>query len=311
MSVEAFIAPFLASLKILAIALAGYLAAAFGMLDRKVLSNISRLLVFIFLPAFIFYHTLSNSSIGALGRWWIFPLIALGIFLLSFVVAYLMAIVFHIKGKSQFIATIVFQNCGYMPLLLISSLFKGEMGDALYVYVFLFLILFNLLIWSLGVYMLSGARDFISGIKKAVNPPFIATVISIILLSFGLNKLIPGFVFDVAQVLGRPVLPLSMMVLGGLLQVNCLTCAVDRNALWLSVFIKLALLPAIGLVFINLIPIDYIMKWFVIVELAVPSAVSLVIITEAYGGDSNFISQVLLYSSLLSIITLPIFLALI
>ncbi len=302
---------FLASLKILLISLAGYIAAKKGILDRAVLSSLSRLLVNLFLPAFIFYHTVSGVSVDELSNWWAFPLIAVGIFVLSGIVGIIAAALLKVKSKREFLSVLLFQNCGYMPLLLISSLFKGEEQAVLYVYVFLFLILFNLLIWSLGVFMLSGGSDVRKTVKKAFNPPFVATVVSVILVFLRAKSFIPEFVFDFARVLGQPVLPLSMLVLGGLLAVNCLTCKVDNRALYGAVFVKLIVLPLIGVFIVRSLNISNLLKWFILVELAVPSAVSLVIITEAYGGDSSFISQALLYTGLLSIITLPLFLTLI
>ncbi len=297
--------------QVLVLSSVGYILAKKQVIDRHSLRVISRLLTDVFLPAFIIYHTVNGLSESILKHWQLFPILGLIILIASMLIAWLTTVIFGIRAKRLFLATIGFQNCGYMPLIMAGILFPPQQARIIYTWIFLFLIGFNLLVWTLGVFLVSGTMPGRETIKKIFNLPFISTVIAI---AIGLNHLqgyIPEPAMSILEILSRPVLPLSMLVMGGILGLNCMTCNLDRKTLLLSVIVKLLVLPLIGLLVLNTLfaNLDHLLRWFILVELSVPSAVSLAVISESYGGDTPFISQVLFYTHILSIITLPIFLS--
>ena len=176
----------------------------------------------------------------------------------------------------------------------------------------MFLIGFNLLVWTLGVFLVADVMPGKDIAKKIFNLPFMATVTALTIGMNGLGGYAPNWMMSMLEILSRPVLPLSMLVMGGILGLNCMTCNLDRKALSVSVFTKLIALPAIVVLILNsLFPnISHMLKWFIIVETAAPSAVSLAVISESYGGDTPFISQALFYTHIFSIVTIPLFLSL-
>lgn len=86
--------------------------------------------------------------------------------------------------------------------------------------------------------------------------------------------------------------------------------AIDlRNIIKLSL-LKLCILPLLGLLFLSLVRLPYLIGLLLILELAVPSATNLAIITRKYARQEKIISQGIFFSHILSLITLPVFLTL-
>ena len=88
----------------------------------------------------------------------------------------------------------------------------------------------------------------------------------------------------------------------------------NKQAIDLRNIIKLSLLvvhPALlGLLFLSLVRLPYLIGLLIILELAVPSATNLAIITRKYARQEKIISQGIFFSHILSLITLPVFLTL-
>ncbi len=309
---SSFWATLIAALQVICLSGVGYLLARGGRIDRIFLRKISNLLTDIFLPSFILYHTL--SGLDKLRVEWIYliPTIGIGMLITSLLFGFIIAKLLKLREANLFSALVSFQNCGYMPLIMVSIMFGPDKREMFYSWIFLYIIGFNLLVWSLGVWLISGQRSE-RLLKKVINPPFVATIIAVILSLLGLGSKIPGEIYSFLEILSRPVLPLSMLVMGGILGFNPMKCCSNRKMLILAVVTKLVVLPGIVLLVLSLVRAPLLspeLRWFILLESAVPSAVSLSVISESYGGDTPFISQVLLYTHLVSVITIPVFLLL-
>ncbi len=126
----------------------GFFLVKKSLLSREGLTAFSRLVIEVTLPLFIFSELIKNFQFELYPYWWIFPLLSIGITSLGLLVG--LPLTGLIKGKyykKQFLSLIAFQNSGYLPISLIGSLFQGEMRDSLFVYIFLFLMVFNILVF--------------------------------------------------------------------------------------------------------------------------------------------------------------------
>ncbi len=306
-----FWATSVAVLNVLALSGVGYFLARAGRIDREFLRKTSRLLTDVFLPAFILYHTLSGADKLRLEWVYLLPFLGIGMLIASLILGFFIAKVFRVPSPSLFSALVSFQNCGYMPLIMVSVMFGPEKRDLFYSWIFLYIVGFNFLVWSLGVWLVSGKKG--EGFwRKALNAPFLATVVAVVLGQLGLASKVPSGLYSFLEILSRPVLPLSMLVMGGILGLNCMTCALDRRTLTIAVITKLVLFPASTWAVLWILGPEVLtpdLRWFILMEASVPSAVSLVVIGESYGGDTPFISQVLFYTHLFSLVTVPLFLA--
>jgi predicted permease len=262
------------------------------------------------LPVLIFCQLVKDFSFGLYPDWWIFPLISIAITIAGLMLGSLFTV--FIKGhqhKAQLLSLITFQNSGYLPLPLIAALLPKEKADIMFIYLFLFLIGFNLVVWSAGKYMLtfSGLKKFELG--TLFSPPVITAISSLIFISLGLNKFVPDAALKPLRMVGDCTLPLAMLVVGGNIAEIHLG-KIDKKAIALIVLSKLIILPLLGLWLVIKFRLPQLMGFLVLLQLAVPPATSLSVIVRHYKKEDLLVSQGIFFGHILSIITIPVFLSL-
>ena len=215
----------------------------------------------------------------------------------------------------------VFGNCGFMGLPFLNTLF-GVNGEIL-VYCAVVIAVFNLLCWTLGIYVITGDKKFIS-VKKAVLNPITVPLILGLLLFFILKAPLTdvfteGSAIDMFfeklmyafNLLSEAVTPISMTVLGiNLAEMNFKEIFLNVRAFVASLF-KLVVMPFIVIAVFLIIPgVSELIKYTVFFTLAMPTATNTMLFSEQYGGNVKEASSSVLLSTILSILTISlIFLA--
>ena len=310
MFLESFKITGLAVVQIFILGAIGFFLVKRGILGDGGLDALSRLAIDVTLPILIFCQLIKDFSFALYPNWWVFPLISIAITALGFIAGSLLeSFVKGAEEKKQFLGLVTFQNSGYLPLALFAALLSPEKSSTIFIYLFLFLLGFNLVMFSLGVYMLafSSAKKF--EWQRLFSAPVAATIISLILVFFGINKYVPDFVIKPLRSVGDTTLTLAMLVVGGsLAQIKLGN--IDKKAMAFLVLAKLVILPLAGLLLLIKLKLPELIGLLILIELAVPSANSLTAIVRAYKKDDILISQGIFISHILSIITLPLFLSL-
>jgi len=288
----------------------GYFLVKKNILGRDGLNALSRLVIEITLPVLIFCQLVKDFSFTLYPNWWLFPLLSIFITIAGLLVGALF--IGFIRGpqhRLQFLGLITFQNSGYLPLALVAALLPKEKADAMFIYLFLFLLGFNLIVWSLGVYMLTFSRAKKFELGSLFSPPVIATIFSLIFISLGGNKFMPDMALRPLRMVGDCTLPLAMFVVGGnLAQIHLRH--IDKKAIFLITLTKLIILPVLGLLFIRQFKFPDLIGLLIVMQLAMPPATSLSVIINHYKKEDLLISQGVFFGHILSIITIPVFLSL-
>ncbi len=310
MIIESFKITSLAVSQIFLLAAIGYFLVKKNILGVEGLNALSRLVVEIILPTLIFCQLIKDFRFNLYPNWWIFPLLSIAITAAGLVVGLLF--VGLIKGpqhKLQFLSLVGFQNSGYLPLALVAALLPKEKVDTMFIYLFLFLLGFNLVIWSVGVYMLTFTRTKKFELGSLFSPPVIAAVFSLIFIFFGLNKFVPEVLLKPLRMVGDCTLPLAMFVVGGnLAQIHL--GHVDKKAIFFISLAKLVILPLLGLGLILKFKFPELIGLLMIMQLSMPSATTLSLIVRHYKKEDLLISQGVFFSHVLSLFTMPVFLSL-
>lgn len=309
---------FLESFKITGLAVAqifllgaiGYFLMKKNILGEAGFDSLSRLALDITLPILIFCQLIKDFSFSLYPNWWVFPLMGVAITVIGLAIGSMF--VGFINGhqhRLQFLSLIAFQNSGYLPLALIGALLPKEKISAMFIYLFLFLLGFNLVMFSFGVYMLAFSRENKFEWQSLFSPPVLATLFSLLLILAGLNRLIPEFVLKPLKMVGDCTLPLAMLVVGGNLAEIHLG-RIDKKAIVLMTLAKLIVMPALGLALVMKFKFPELIGLLILIELAVPAAVNLSVIIRHYKKEDLLISQGIFFSHILSLVSIPIFLSL-
>jgi len=287
----------------------GYFLFKKGILGQQGLNSLSRLVVELTLPFLIFTQLIRDFSFALYRNWWFFPLLSLIIALAGFILGALFLGFISEKDKRlQFLALVAFQNSGYLPLVLTASLLPQDKAGIMFIYIFLFLLGFNLLIWSLGAYMLSFNRLKKFELGSLFSPPVIATLISLLFVFMGWNKFIPNLLTKPLRMVGDCTLPLAMMVVGGnLAQVK--VALHHKGVIWMCLA-KMIILPGLGLWLVLWLRLPELLGLLILMQLMMPPATSLSVITRYFNREDSFVSEGIFWGHFLGLITLPIFLSL-
>ena len=288
----------------------GYFLVKENILGEAGLNSLSRLVVKVTLPLLIFCQLIKNFRFSLYPHWWLFPLLSIVITTAGLLLGLLFT--FFVRGqqqKMQVLSLIAFQNSGYLPLALIAALLTGEKADTMLTYLFLFLLGFNLLVWSLGVYMLSFHESKKFELASLFSPPVIAILFSLAIIFFGLNNYIPQPILRPLRLVGDCTLPLALLVVGGNLASIRLR-HINKKAVLLTLAAKLVILPVLGLCLVIKFNLPQLLSLLIVMESAVPPATSLSIISRHYKKEDLLISQGVFFGHVASLVTLPVFLSL-
>ncbi|MDD4002791.1 MAG: AEC family transporter [Clostridia bacterium] len=291
----------------------GFILRKTNVLKSQDSKSLAVLLLYITQPFLIIMSfqgkTYEREILGSLG---IIAIGSIAIHLIMLAIAYFVfsKISLEKKQKGVFTFASTFANCGYMGIPVISMLFFGKdyLAEML-IYVSVYITVFNVINWTVGIYIISGDKRFIS-IKNAVlNPATIATLIALPLFFAKINlSSISVQLTDAFNLLGNMTTPISMIIIGLKLAEMPFKEIFSSKYVYLTTFLKLIVMPLI--MYCLLLPFKADISPVVIAVLliisAMPTAANTVANADRFGGDSLNAAKAMLCSTILCVLTLPV-----
>ncbi len=205
------------------------------------------------------------------------------------------------KNKQQVFRFItIFSNVGFMGYPVLESIYGG-IGVF---YAAIFNIPFNILVWTVGVMLFTGEKDFKSMRKALANPALIAVFIGIILFVFSIKLPMP--IETSLKLVGSTTTPISMIIVGSMLAEMKFKDAFSDISVYYAAVVRLLIVPMIIYVSLKILKVDELLLNICVILQAMPAAVMAAIIAEKYGGDSLLASQCVFITTIVSGITIPI-----
>jgi len=288
----------------------GFMLARRHLLEDKALDFLTVFTINYAVPLMIFVYLVQSANVVVRRPVWIFLGLSLAIFALGWVLGYLMTL--RLKSfKKEIIGLVSLQNAGYLPMNLAVFMFWGRMRDEFLVYVILYLLGFNILLWSLSGLLIyhDTARRF--DWKQLINPPLIATLLGLLVVYTKLSRYLGPVILGPFKMVGDTTFVLSMIVLGAWLAKVKLAGISKALApvLRLSA-VKLVLMPLLVFGFLFGFKIFSFIGFFALMQSAMPSAATLPIVADIHRADSEFTSQGVFLTHVLSVISVPFWLEL-
>ncbi len=283
------------------ILIVGVVAGKYKILDKTGTKKLSQVLLFIASPMMVLNSFFIEYTHERLKN--IFWVICTSI-LMYFIAILLSKLIF--KGFNDKIRPVmcfaaIFPNCGYIGLPLMKALF----GDEGVFYGSFYIVVHNIFQWSFGYLMLGGKGSKSQVIKKVLSMP------SIIAMYFGSIFFITGFqipapIMGAVSNIGNMTMPLSMLIIGGIISSSKLIEIFKDWRAYFASFIRLIVMPLVTFIISPLIGIPQLPSLIVITALAMPAAANTSIFSEMFDKDSILASKCVAISTLLSIITIPL-----
>jgi predicted permease len=159
----------------------------------------------------------------------------------------------------------------------------------------------SLVIFSLGIYIVHQKNE----IREAFKIPLLHAVV--VGLAFNLLHIpVPDVIFTPIEMIGMITIPLALLVLGYKLTEIKLTAV--KVAVLASVFRILGGF-LVALAIIELLSIDGMVRDIILLQAAMPSAVMGMILAAKYDRDASLVASVVLITTVLSLISIPLILA--
>ena len=196
--------------------------------------------------------------------------------------------------------SIVFSNTGFLGIPLLSAVY-GESGKFCAI---LAMIMFYFFFWTYGAFSLSSKADPKEMIKQLLSPSLIAVLISAVMLMLSVK--LPAILAEPIASIGAMNSPFAMIVTGITLAESDLqklfTFRVFKASMYKNILVPLAL----AAVFMALGQLDEIGISF-LTTAACPTAALVPMMALQYDYDGQLPSGIFTMSTVLSMVTLPLY----
>ncbi len=231
-------------------------------------------------------------------------LIAFGLSILSYIILIVAAylLIPQKDGRETQIErfSAIYSNCGFMGIPLVNALFGSE---GIF-YLTAFLTVFNLVVWTHGIILISGERNLKNIVKVFYSPVIISIVLGIIM--FFAQIRLPDIITDSLNFISNLNTPLAMIVSGVTIADTKIPKLLIKPGIYYVSFLKLILLPLILIAVFSLFNVNEQVRITVLVAASAPAAAMCTLQCIRYEKNSLYASEIFAASTILSVVTLPI-----
>ncbi|MFA5221727.1 MAG: AEC family transporter [Methanoregula sp.] len=279
----------------------GYTLRKRGVLDASRVHMTSHVLVNIAIPALTIMSMQMPNTGNAVGMADQMLLVAFAYYGLAFVASLVICRFIPATGPETgvFRFMLVFPNVGFMGIPVSEVVF----GPGSLFYVILFNLPFNLLAFTMGVWLLAGGKSKKPDLKILLTPGLLASFIGIFLFFAGIH--IPYPADTVLDWIGKTTTPLAMLVVGALLATIPTARLAGDWRVWAICGCRLVVFPLIAYVALAPFITDRLLLGTTVLMIAMPIAAYAVLLSEEYRVDATLASQGVFLSTVLSLVTIP------
>ena len=283
---------FFAILKLFFIIFLGFCFYRKRILREEALKFLTFFVINITVPFLIFSKIIENFVPSASPHIFTFIGLSLFIFLTGLISGMIVAFSINRRLRREFVSLTAFQNSGYLPMNIAFFLLPAASKDIFLVYIFLYILGFNVLLWSVGSFFIFKKKDERFKITSIFTAPIVSTLFALLFVYLGWREYVPDIILSPLKIIGNISFPLSMIILGAwLAKSKTADFFVDVPTIVKIVLVKLILVPAIFFFIVFKLELPSLFGLFIVLEASMPSAASLPIVVNLRRADSEFVSQ--------------------
>lgn len=278
---------------------------------RKILTDhqneaVSSIVVNVTWPCLVIDAMQMDFSIQTLRDCGYILIIALIIFAVIAAFSIPLSKLLKLSKTKEYIAIFMFMfgNTGFIGIPVIKALYGT---DAVFFAAAIELIN-DILLFTIGmvlIQMSAGARLKV-GFRQFLNPGLIGVIIGMVL--FLLDIRLPELLGGSIEMIGAATTPLTMFVIGFQLGGLKLKEVTGDWKIYVICFVKLLIVPAVGLLTVSLWTDAFTMlEKVLIISFAMPVGSAAALFSQQYKGEIAFATKTVLLSTVFSLITIPVF----
>lgn len=193
---------------------------------------------------------------------------------------------------------IVYANNSFMGLPLLA----GVLGEDALLFGVISMLVFFLFQWTHGVLIMGGKLNLRSAV---LNPGIIAILIGVLFFAVGFR--LPSPVYNAMEFMGDLNTPLAMVIIGAQMARADILGVLKKPKLYLAAALKLLFVPGITCLLLLPLHLEPLSYCACVVLAACPTAGVTAMFAQMFRRDEETAAQMVTLSTLLSIITLPVF----
>ena len=319
-----------AILSVFCIVALGVFLRRYGRLTHESEQPLLRLTIDVLLPCLIIDRVLRTDAFSEPQNLWLPALLGFGLVAVGIVFGLCVALLpaklnglENWKQRRTFAGCVGILNYGFVPIPLVAVMFPGD--DRTLGVLFVQNLGVELTVWTILLFTLTGTIDRKS-FRRVINAPNIAIVTAVSLNLLGNSRFIPDtfhehvapcfdFLLLAIHLLGAAAIPLSIIIIGTIFadhfhwsEIKERLPSTLKIAFW-SVLIRLVIMPVIFISLAVWLPCTIEIKRVLVIHGAMGSAILPMALAKHYGGDPKTAFDTILSNSLLSALTLPLWIA--
>ncbi|MDO4277856.1 MAG: AEC family transporter [Lachnoclostridium edouardi] len=273
-----------------------------GILSQEGCKDLGAMLLNVVIPCVILNSYMIEFSADKLRELGVSALLSLLSLILAMAVSW--AFFGKRKGIQNFAAS--FGNAGFIGIPLTQALF----GSQAVFYLAAYVALLNLFQWTYGLYLITGEKEVIHLKAVLKNPVFLGLCAGLVF--FLLPVKIPGIITKTIGYMADMNTPLAMIVLGSYLVKTDIKSIFFSKNIYMCVLLRLTVIPLLTLALFKILPVQ---NTAIIISVLIAASTSvggnIAIFAQQYKGDYILAIKAVCLSTILSLVTIPIFFALV
>lgn len=288
----------------------GFMLAARNWFGAETRIVLPRLITQIALPPFLMYtimHSFHRDDLVLLAKGALLPL---GSVTLTFGLAIVIGKLARVKREhfGLFCSSVANSNTIFIGIPVNLALF----GESSIPYVLLYYAASTVFFWTVGVYSITcdiaenkGQIPLRTRVRQVFSPPFMGFITGLILTMLGVE--LPEFLQNVARSLGNLTTPLAMIFIGiSIYDMGLRSIRIGKDMVLLALG-RMVLGPLVMTGLLYFFPVPALMGKVFIIQASLPVMTQAAILSAHYHTDPEFGAQGVSLTTLLSMITIPIY----
>ncbi len=198
----------------------------------------------------------------------------------------------------------VLGNVGFFGLPIVRAVFPDHPEVACFAT--MNMMSMNVLLFTFGVYCLTGDKKYIS-IKSALkNPTALGLYVALPLYIFGVRRFLPDALLSAVSSLSGITAPLCMIILGIRLASAPLREIFSNKLVYPAIILKLLIFPLFCYGLVYFLPFTNAFKSSILILAATPAGSVILNLAEMHHSETKMAANILFLSTVLCFLTIPV-----
>ena len=299
----------ISTISVFLVVFVGFLAQRCKIITQETESNLMQLVLWVLYPCFVLHNVPGNESLKDPGLVAITIAIGAGVVFAGILICWLVGKLLKVprsEGLNTFMVATGIQNYGFIPIPLIEALFPKEQSSVIVGVLFVHSLGVEIVIWTFAVVIISGSTS--GAWKRLLNGPTLSIGLGLFLNFTGWHVHVPEFANASIALLAPCSIPMALILvgasMGGVLEKE--KWQFDWPVMGTSVVLRFVILPILFLSVAFAVSFSRELQILLVVQSAMPTAVTPILLARHFGGRPRVAVQVCLTTSIACLVLTPL-----